>query len=84
MDLWGAISLLGASILLVFSLEEGGTSYPWNSAAIILPLVISCFLWTFFVFWEKRVEQIALKGHSTDPIFPWRLTRNRFFLGAAV
>ena len=51
-DWVGAILLLVASILLVFALQEGGsTAYSWNSATIISTLTISGGCWIGFFAW---------------------------------
>ena len=51
-DWVGAILLLAASILLVFALQEGGsTAYSWNSATIISTLTISGVCWIGFFAW---------------------------------
>jgi hypothetical protein len=40
-DICGVFLLLASSVLLVFALEEGGNRYPWDSGAIIVPLVVA-------------------------------------------
>jgi len=82
LDLLGAVFLLAASALLIFALEEGGNQYSWKSAVILSSLSISLILWAGFIYWEKAVEN-RFKA-AVEPVFPWRLTRNRFFIGAAL
>ncbi|KAK4224901.1 major facilitator superfamily transporter [Podospora fimiseda] len=77
-DFVGAFASLAASILVVFALEQGGVVYPWNSAAIIVPFVLSGVFWVIFVLWERG---ISLKGKISEPLFPWRLACNRLVLG---
>ncbi|KAK3905124.1 drug resistance transporter EmrB/QacA subfamily [Staphylotrichum tortipilum] len=71
-DFPGAVSLLGASVLLVFALESGGTRYAWASAAVIAPLCLSGVLWVVFVVWEMRLERV---GGVREPVFPVGLVR---------
>lgn len=74
-DVLGAISLLGASVLLVFALESGGTRYAWDSGPIISTLVVSGLLWIVFIAWEIYLER---KPNATqEPIFPMKLLKNR-------
>ncbi|EEY15609.1 conserved hypothetical protein [Verticillium alfalfae VaMs.102] len=77
-DLLGATLSLAASILLIFALQQGGVEYAWNSGAIISTFVLSGTLWLAFIAWERK-----LSGRSgvCEPIFPWRLTSNRFVVG---
>ena len=77
-DVLGAFLVLVASVLLVFALEEGGSSYPWNSAAVIVSLALSAIAWVTFVVWEIRLE----KSHTLqEPIFPMRVLKNRVVAG---
>jgi hypothetical protein len=82
LDLLGAFLLLAASVILIFALEEGGNQYSWKSAVIVSSLAISLLLWVGFICWEKEVER-RFKG-AVEPVFAWRLTKNRFFIGAAL
>jgi hypothetical protein len=77
-DFLGAFTSLGASILLVFALEQAGTEYPWNGAAIIASFVLSGVGWVVFISWERR---LSLRDSVCEPMFPWRLACNRFVLG---
>lgn len=77
-DYLGAFASLAASILLVFALEQAGLEYPWKSAPIIASFVLSGVFWLVFLGWER---QLSLKNTACEPLFPWRLARNRFALG---
>ncbi|KAH6632551.1 major facilitator superfamily transporter [Chaetomium tenue] len=77
-DYVGAFSSLGASILLVFALEQAGVEYPWNSAPIIVCFVLSGMFWILFIGWERNLSR---RTGSCEPMFPWRLACNRFALG---
>lgn len=51
-DFVGALLLLAASTLLVFALQEAGsTMYAWSSSAIISTLVLSSVCWIAFFAW---------------------------------
>ncbi|KAN0087242.1 Major facilitator superfamily domain containing protein [Elaphomyces granulatus] len=58
-DIVGIFLLLASSVLLIFALEEGGTRYFWNSAAIVSSLVIAIVLGILFVIWETFLGDIA-------------------------
>lgn len=73
-DLPGALSLLAASVLLVFALESGGTRYAWSSAAVVATLCLSGVLWVGFVVWEMRLERV---GGVREPVFAVGLVRGR-------
>lgn len=77
-DVPGAFLLLGASILLVAALEEGGVHFAWNSAAIIVFFVLSGVLWIVFGLWEWYASR---EGYKVEPMFPRRFFSNRVFLG---
>lgn len=77
-DLPGAFLLLVASVLLVFALEEGGSRYPWDSAAVIASLVLSGIAWIAFVVWEIWLET---SPSIQEPIFPMRLLKSRVVAG---
>src|SRR5436189_2772544 len=74
-DIPGALLLLAASILLVFALQEsGGRRYNWDSAAIIVSLVVSGICWFAFVAWifwlDSNQSRVQIK-----PIFPLSVAR---------
>ncbi|KAI0379255.1 major facilitator superfamily domain-containing protein [Hypomontagnella monticulosa] len=77
-DVPGAFLLLGASILLVAALEEGGVHFAWNSAAIIVFFILSGILWIVFGLWEWYASR---EGFKVEPMFPRRFFSNRVFLG---
>ncbi|KAI5809822.1 major facilitator superfamily domain-containing protein [Peziza echinospora] len=91
-DIVGTILLLTFSLLLVFSLQEGGgTKNPWSSPVIITTLTLSCISFLLFIIWEELVvgdlRQIhlpsSIKLHKFLPsdkceaIFPMRLVKRR-------
>jgi len=70
---------LAASVLLVYALQEAATDFKWNSGKVMSTLVISVLCWVGFVLWEGVVEQHA--GGIQEPIFPWRVSKNRAAAG---
>ncbi|PWW75728.1 putative MFS multidrug transporter [Tuber magnatum] len=73
---WRGTSLsLAASVLLVYALQEAATDFRWNSAKVISTLTISVLCWVGFALWERVVEQHA--DGIQEPIFPWRVAKNR-------
>jgi hypothetical protein len=79
LDLLGAFMVLAASVLLVFALEEAGNDYAWKSVPIITSFAGSGVLWLTFFGWEWSVSRRAKS--TVEPIYPWRLVKDRFFVG---
>lgn len=78
LDLVGTFLLLAASILLIVAIEEGGTEFSWHSPVILSLLILSGFLWPGFLAWERyQGSGKALQ----EPVFPWRMTTDRFIMG---
>lgn len=77
-DLLGLFLLLGASTLFVTSLEEGGTHYPWKSKVTLSLVIFSLALFILFIVWERYQDK---RETAQEPIFPWRLAKNRFAMG---
>ncbi|OCK73979.1 hypothetical protein K432DRAFT_398453 [Lepidopterella palustris CBS 459.81] len=65
-NLAGVPLLLGASLLLVTVLLEGGTEIAWSSATCISLLVISTLLWCLFMFNEPKggASAAAIYGYE--------------------
>jgi MFS family permease len=80
-DAWGCFLMLGASILVVFALEEAGTRYTWGSAAIFGSLIAAGVAWAAFVGWEVWVERQQRGQGRQEPIFPMRLLKSRVLAG---
>ncbi|GFF41879.1 hypothetical protein IFM58399_06416 [Aspergillus lentulus] len=73
-DICGMFLLLASSVLLVFALEEGGSRYPWDSAAIIVPFVLAIIAAVVLAIWEVSLER---KGSVQEPVFPPSILKNR-------
>ncbi|KAM5437363.1 hypothetical protein McanMca71_001024 [Microsporum canis] len=80
-DILGAFLLLVASILFVFALQEGGSSFPWRSTAIICAFTTSGIAWVAFILVEIRLEN---SPSLQEPIFPIRLLKNRVVAGMMI
>lgn len=77
-DALGAFLLLGASILIVAALAEGGVRFAWNSAIIITFFTVSGLLWLAFFLWEWFASR---EGSEVEPMFPARFFSNRMWMG---
>lgn len=69
-DFIGVVLLLASFMLMVFSLESGGTRYHWNSPTIISTLVLAFATGALFFFWERS-------KWVKEPVFSPRLLKGR-------
>jgi EmrB/QacA subfamily drug resistance transporter len=74
-DWWGAITLIGAVVCLMFALELGGQKYDWNSTAIISLFAGFAVLFIIFLFVETKAK---------DPIISFSMFKNRLFGGSTI
>ena len=65
LDWIGSVAVIGAAVMILLSLDFGGTVSPWNSAKVLGPLVGGVVLFGSFLLWEA-------KG-AREPIVPLRL-----------
>ena len=78
LDVAGAFLLLGATMLIVAVLLEGGLSIAWNSGPAIAFFVVSGVMWIAFL----GNEWFFTKYERTlEPIFPWRFMHNKPWMG---
>ncbi|KAL7323511.1 hypothetical protein PS15p_211397 [Mucor circinelloides] len=68
-DYAGTVIVLAFATLFLLALNFGGQEFPWNSAAVIVPLVLSILLVGLLVVVEKKFAK--------EPIMPPRLFTNR-------
>ncbi|KKB71817.1 MULTISPECIES: MDR family MFS transporter [Bacillus] len=74
-DWFGAITLVGAVVCLMFALELGGETYDWNSNVILLLFGSSaCFFICFFLIERKAAE----------PIISLDMFKNRLFAASTL
>lgn len=69
-DWWGATSLVGAVVCLIFALELGGKQYTWGSAQIVSLFAGFVLFAVLFLFAEKRAE---------EPIISFRMFKSRLY-----
>ncbi|WP_123039377.1 MDR family MFS transporter [Cohnella candidum] len=69
-DWWGALSLIGAVLCLMFALELGGKQYPWDSAEILGLFGGFAVLAIVFLVAETKVK---------EPIISYSLFRKRLY-----
>ncbi len=69
-DWWGAITLVGAIISLMFALELGGNKYEWDSSYILGLFAVFIILFIIFIFIERSVSK---------PIISFPMFKNRLF-----
>ena len=69
-DWWGAITLIGAVVCLMFALELGGTKYAWDSSETLSLFGGFAVLFLVFVFAERRAK---------DPIISFDMFKHRLF-----
>ncbi|CCM00317.1 uncharacterized protein FIBRA_02347 [Fibroporia radiculosa] len=67
-DWIGSFLLLASSVLLSFALQVGGSTYPWISAEVLAPIVISVCLLPALVYFETR---------HPEPLIPLNLFNGR-------
>ncbi|MDD9267405.1 MDR family MFS transporter [Paenibacillus sp. GCM10023248] len=69
-DWWGAITLVGAIVSLMFALELGGKKYAWDSSVILGLFGLFAVLAVIFIFVERRAE---------EPIISFSMFANRLY-----
>jgi len=74
-DWWGAATLVGAVVCLMFSLELGGQEYAWNSPTILSLFAGAAVLLAVFLFVEAKAE---------EPIISYAMFRRRLFAASTL
>ena len=74
-DWWGALTLIGAVVCLMFALELGGQKYDWDSSMILTLFAGFAILFFLFLFVEKVAK---------DPIISFSMFKNRLFAGSTL
>jgi len=74
-DWWGAITLIGSVVCLMFALELGGQKYGWNSSIILSLFAGFVVLLLLFLYAETKAK---------DPIISFAMFRNRLFAGSTL
>lgn len=77
-DFVGIFSIITASALLVFPLQEAGTyTYAWDSAVVVVTLSIASLSWVLFFTWEIYLS--LKRSTHIEPIMPLRLFLRRVY-----
>ncbi|KAK0100589.1 hypothetical protein ONS95_007046 [Cadophora gregata] len=80
LDFFGAILVIAASVLLVFSFQQAGIhSNSWSRGIFIAPLLVGILLWFVLFGWEILVAKKWKASIAT--MFPLRLLKRRIFMG---
>jgi predicted MFS family arabinose efflux permease len=69
-DWWGAVTLVGAVVSIMFALELGGSKYDWNSGVILGLFAAFAVMSIAFIMIERKVE---------DPIISFPMFKIRLF-----
>ncbi|HET7578131.1 MAG TPA: MDR family MFS transporter [Bacillales bacterium] len=69
-DWWGASTLVGAVVSLMFGLELGGKQYAWDSAQMIGLFGVFAVLFAVFLYVETKAE---------EPIISFQMFKKRLF-----
>ncbi|OBZ85304.1 putative MFS-type transporter C16A3.17c [Choanephora cucurbitarum] len=67
-DYAGTLTVLAFATLFLLAMNFGGQTFPWKSAAVIVPLVLTGLLVGLLIFVETKVA---------EPLMPPRLFRNQ-------
>ncbi|WP_121612744.1 MDR family MFS transporter [Mesobacillus foraminis] len=68
-DWWGAITLVGAIVSLMFALELGGNEYEWSSSVIMGLFTSFALLFIIFILIERKASEPVI----SFPMFKTRL-----------
>ncbi|KAI1261413.1 drug resistance transporter [Xylariaceae sp. FL1019] len=77
-DLLGGFLLLAAMTLWITSFEQAANLYPWASATVLAPLIVSIILWVLFL---ASQWWVTARDGKVEPVFPWRFCRDRVVMG---
>ncbi|WP_274648557.1 MDR family MFS transporter [Paenibacillus humicola] len=74
-DWWGALTLVGSVVSLMFALELGGQEYAWDSAQIIGLFAAAAVLLAIFLYVETK---------AAEPIISYGMFRKRLFAASTI
>ncbi|KAF8906624.1 major facilitator superfamily domain-containing protein [Mucidula mucida] len=69
LDWIGNLLVVGSTAACTIALTWGGVVYPWNSARVVVPLVLGCVALVGFVVFETKGAKY--------PLIPWSVISNR-------
>ncbi|KAK5134375.1 hypothetical protein LTR08_006555 [Meristemomyces frigidus] len=64
-DWVGSLTVVGATLMLLFGLQYGGVTAPWGSATVICLIIFSVVTYGIFIVWETK--------YARYPVMPMRL-----------
>lgn len=67
LDYVGAFLFIAGLVVFLYGLSSGGTSYPWDAAGTLVPLILGLFVFLSAFIYDFLVPR--------DPLFPWYLFR---------
>ncbi|KAI6778807.1 multidrug transporter [Emericellopsis cladophorae] len=70
-----ALFLVGFG-LIILGLTRGGATYPWASAAVVVPMVFGTLLTGVFVYWEYLMapgKLLSQRFPTQKPMIPWNI-----------
>lgn len=79
-DVGGQLLSLLSFGLLILALTWAGATYAWDTAAVLVPLVVGVLLSIGFVFWQYSMTPNRLLSRIfplQKPLLPWELLRQR-------
>jgi len=74
-DWWGAATLVGSIVALMFALELGGQEYAWGSATILGLFGVAAVLLAVFLYAETKAE---------EPIISYSMFRQQLFAASTL
>ena len=79
-DVGGQLLFLFGFGLIVLGLTWGGATYPWDSAAVLVPLIVGVILTVAFCFWEHSMAPgnvLSEKWPWQRPMIPWKILTHK-------
>ncbi|PGG97810.1 hypothetical protein GX51_07122 [Blastomyces parvus] len=68
-DFTGIFVFLGSTTSFLLGLTTGGTLHPWDSARVLVPLIVGVFGWALFIYVELK--------YAREPMIPLRVFHDR-------
>jgi hypothetical protein len=75
-DYGGSILTIISSVLVLLGLNWGGVTFPWTSAAVLVPLCLGVAVFAVFLVWEAKYAKL--------PIIPTHIFRNKTVVGVYI
>jgi MFS family permease len=79
-DIGGQVLFLLGFGLIVLALTWGGVTYAWDSAPVLVSLMVGVLLSTAFFIWERMLSPgriLSSKLPKQRPMIPWAMVTNR-------